>query len=281
MLEIVSNFLNDIVSRAMLLKILANSIRMIFIIIFASYFLRLGYKLIDKFFLSQKYINERKQNTLIAISKSFLRYGIYLLAAIMLLAELGVSTTSLLAGAGVVGLAIGFGAQGIVKDVLTGFFILFEDQYSVGDYVKISGLSGVVTDIGIRVTKLKDFSGEVHIIPNGSVEKVTNMSISQMRAMVDIPVAYEENINDVIKVLENTMEKVKKDFQEVVEGPTVLGVSNFGDSEVNIRIVAQTTPMNQWKIERVIRLFVKEAFVENGIEIPYPRRVNIISKDNR
>lgn len=279
MLESITNFLFNIISRDMLLNIFKNSIRIIIILVFAIYFLKLGYKLLDKFFQSQKYINERKQNTLIAISKSFLKYGVYLLAALMILAELGFSTTSLLAGAGVVGLAIGFGAQGIVKDVLTGFFILFEDQYSVGDYVKISGLAGVVTDIGIRVTKLRDFSGEVHIIPNGSVEKVTNMSVGQMRAMVDIPVAYEENINDVIKVLENTMEKVKKDFQEIVDGPTVLGVANFGDSEVNIRIVAQTTPMNQWKIERVIRLYVKEAFVENDIEIPYPRRVNIISKD--
>lgn len=275
MLERFANFLDNIVSIDMLLNILQNSIRIIVIIILAIYILKIGYKLLDKFFLSQNYINERKKNTLSAITKSFLKYGIYLFATLMILAEMGFSTTSLLAGAGVVGLAIGFGAQGIVRDVLTGFFILFEDQYSVGDYVKISGLQGVVTDIGIRVTKLRDFSGEVHIIPNGSVDKVTNMSMGQMRAMVDIPVAYEENINEVIKLLETVMEKVKGDFCEIVEGPTVLGVSDLADSEVNIRIVAQTTPMNQWKIERMIRLYVKEAFVENNIEIPYPRRVNI------
>ncbi|SET19030.1 mechanosensitive ion channel family protein [Anaerobranca gottschalkii] len=277
-MEGLQNFLDGVISIDTLLSFIKNSFRIIVILILSMYVLKLGYKLLEKFFASQKYMNERKQKTLLTISKSFLKYGVYLFAALMILSELGFSTTSLLAGAGVVGLAIGFGAQGIVRDVITGFFILFEDQYSVGDYVKISGLSGVVTDIGIRVTKLRDFSGEVHIIPNGTVEKVTNLSLGKMRAMVDIPVAYEENLNKVFKVLEETMEKIKTEFQEVVEGPTILGVSNFGDSEVNIRIVAQTAPMEQWKIERIIRLYVKEAFEENGIEIPYPRRV-LINKE--
>lgn len=266
-LERFQNFLDGVISIDTVLSFLNNSLRIIVILILAMYLLKLGYKLLEKFFASQKYMNERKQKTLLTISKSFLKYGVYLFAGIMILAELGFSTTSLLAGAGVVGLAIGFGAQGIVRDVITGFFILFEDQYSVGDYVKISGLSGVVTDIGIRVTKLRDFSGEVHIIPNGTVEKVTNLSLGQMRAMVDVPVAYEANLNKVFRVLEETMERIKSEFQEIVEGPTILGVSNFGDSEVNIRIVAQTAPMEQWKIERI-----------NGIEIPYPRRV-LIKKD--
>ncbi|WP_242945835.1 mechanosensitive ion channel family protein [Anaerobranca californiensis] len=277
-MERFQNFLDGVISIDTVLSFLNNSLRIIVILILAMYLLKLGYKLLEKFFASQKYMNERKQKTLLTISKSFLKYGVYLFAGIMILAELGFSTTSLLAGAGVVGLAIGFGAQGIVRDVITGFFILFEDQYSVGDYVKISGLSGVVTDIGIRVTKLRDFSGEVHIIPNGTVEKVTNLSLGQMRAMVDVPVAYEENLNKVFRVLEETMERIKSEFQEIVEGPTILGVSNFGDSEVNIRIVAQTAPMEQWKIERIIRLYVKEAFEENDIEIPYPRRV-LIKKD--
>ncbi|QNO13813.1 mechanosensitive ion channel family protein [Alkalicella caledoniensis] len=275
MFQNLTNFIDEVVSVELVLSFLKNSFRIIVIIFLAIYVLKIISKLVDKFFASQKYIDERKIKTLSAISKSFLKYGIYLFAGMMILAELGFSTTSLLAGAGVVGVALGFGAQGLVRDVLTGFFILFEDQFSVGDYVKISGLSGVVTDIGLRVTKLRDFSGEIHIIPNGSVDKVTNLSIGEMRAMVDIPVAYEENLNNVFSVLEGAMEKVKQDFPEIVEGPTVLGVSNFGDSEVVLRIVAQTTPMNQWKIERVIRLYTKEAFNENNIEIPYPRRVNI------
>lgn len=275
MFQNLANFIDEVVSVELVVSFLKNSFRIIVIIFLAIYVLKIISKLVDKFFASQKYMNERKIKTLSAISKSFLKYGIYLFAGMMILAELGFSTTSLLAGAGVVGVALGFGAQGLVRDVLTGFFILFEDQFSVGDYVKISGLSGVVTDIGLRVTKLRDFSGEIHIIPNGSVDKVTNLSIGEMRAMVDIPVAYEENLNNVFSVLEGAMEKVKQDFPEIVEGPTVLGVSNFGDSEVVLRIVAQTTPMNQWKIERVIRLYTKEAFNENNIEIPYPRRVNI------
>ena len=269
------DYFDEVFSIELLLSFLQNTFRILVIIFLAIYILKVAAKIIDKFFTSQKYINEKKIKTLSAITKSFLRYGIYLFAAMMILAELGFSTTSLLAGAGVLGLALGFGAQGIVKDVLTGFFILFEDQYSVDDYVKISGLSGVVTDIGLRVTKLKDFSGEVHIIPNGSVDKVTNLSVGQMRAMVDMPVAYEEDLTKVFSVLEQTMEKVKGDFPEIVEGPTVLGVSSFGDSDVIIRIVAQTTPMNQWKIERIIRLYSKEAFNEHNFVIPYPRRVNI------
>ncbi len=275
MFAYISGFLDEMFSVEILIDFLRNGIKILVIVFLAIYVLKIGYKLIDKFFASQKYMNDRKIKTLSAITKSFLRYGIYIFAGIMILAEMGFATTSLLAGAGVVGIAIGFGAQGIVRDVLSGFFILFEDQYSVGDYIKVSGLSGVVTDIGLRVTKLRDFSGEVHIIPNGSVEKVTNLSLGQMRAMVDIPVAYEEDLNKVIPILESTMEIVRRDFPEIVEGPTVLGVANFGESDVTIRIVAQTTPMNQWKIERMIRMYVKEAFVENKVEIPYPRRVTI------
>ena len=195
----------------------------------------------------------------------------------MILEELGVKTASLLAGAGIVGLAIGFGAQNLVRDIISGFFIIFEHQFSVGDYINAAGLSGRVEEVGLRMTKLRDWGGELHIIPNGEITQVTNYARGSMRAMVDVRVAYEEDLERVLEVMRQVCQQVAQDFPVITEGPAVLGVVDLGESEVQIRVVAHTLAFEQWEIERELRKRFKQAFDREGIQVPYPRRTVIFA----
>ncbi|MCW3488958.1 mechanosensitive ion channel family protein [Dethiobacter alkaliphilus] len=219
------------------------------------------------------YIPENKVNTLIALLSSILRYVLYALAGVLILAELGLEIGPILAGAGVLGLAVGFGAQNLVRDLLGGFFIILEDQFSVGDFITTGSYSGIVEELGLRITKIRDFGGELHILPNGMIETVTNRTRGNMRAMVHVGVAYEEDVDHVLVVLEELMREFGESEQDVVEGPTVLGVVELADSSVEIRIIARTEPMTQWQVERNMLRAIKNKFDELGIEIPYPRRV--------
>ena len=223
-------------------------------------------------------MDDRKANTLAAILKNLGKYVFYFIGLVPALELFGIKTTSILATAGIGGLAIGFGAQSLVKDVITGFFILFEDQFSVGDYVKIDGYEGIVEEMGLRVTKVRGFSGELYIIPNSNIQIVTNSTKGAMRALVEVSISYEEDIDKAIKVLEDISKKLKDREDSIVEGPTVLGISKLGEYEIGLTIVAKTKPMEQWRIERLLRKEIKEAFDNNNIEIPYPKRVVIEKK---
>jgi small-conductance mechanosensitive channel len=193
----------------------------------------------------------------------------------MVLGLLGIPTASILAGAGIVGLAVGFGAQGLVSDVVTGFFILLENQLEVGDYVTMGGFSGIVEEVGLRVTKLRDFNGSLHFIPNRQIGSLTNHSRGSMRALVDLSISYEDDIERVIQVLQAACDRVRERTPEIVEGPDVLGVQAFGASDVVIRVIAKTENMQQWTVERTLRQELKKTLEENGIEIPYPHQVNV------
>lgn len=217
--------------------------------------------------------DEKKINTLTAVLKNIIKYVFYFIGIVMILDMFNINTSSIIATAGIGGLAIGFGAQSLVKDVITGFFILFEDQFSVGDYVKIGEYEGVVEELGVRVTKVRSFSGELHIIPNSNIQTVTNRTRGNMRALVVITVAYEENIDKVSKVLDEVCQELKENNKNIVEGPTLIGISNLGEYGIDFTIVARTNPMEQWGVEREIRKKVKEAFDRENIEIPYPKRV--------
>lgn len=216
---------------------------------------------------------ERKIKTLVAVFKNVLKYVLYFIGIVIILDIFGVNTSSILATAGIGGLAISFGAQSLVKDIITGFFILFEDQYSVGDYITIGDYTGIVEEVGVRVTKLRDFSGELHIIPNGNITVVTNMGRGPMRSSVDIKISYEEDIDRAIGIIEGVINRIKEINDSILEGPSVLGVTSLGESGVSITIVAKTKPMDQWALERQIRKSVKEAFDREGIEVPYNRIV--------
>lgn len=224
-------------------------------------------------------MDEKKSTTLAGILKSIVKYTVYIITIISVLNVFNIPTASLIATAGLGGLAIGFGAQSLVKDVFTGFFILFEDQYGVGDFVSIGGMTGTVEDIGLRITQIREYNGDLHIIPNGEVKTVTNHSRGDSLAIVDIGIAYEADAERAMVVLRELTEGYyKNNMESIVQKPEVLGIIKFNESEVVIRTVVRTKPLMHWKIERELRKQILEIFKDKGIEIPYPRRV-IINKE--
>lgn len=235
--------------------------------------------LIDKLFQKQvdgkTKADAKKVTTMTTLTKSATRYTLYFIGITTILGILNLPVSSLLATAGIGGLAIGFGAQNLVRDIITGFFILFEDQYSVGDYITVNKYSGIVEEIGLRTTKIRDFSGDLHIIPNGNIINVTNHCRGNMRIMFDVDIAYEADVDRAIKVLENYFEEYSKQEPSIVEGPKVLGVQELSAYSVVLRIWATSKPMEQWRISRELKKGIKKALDEAGIEIPYPKSVMI------
>ena len=224
---------------------------------------------------------EKRARTLIGIISTTVSVIIYLTAIMMIITECGVNIGPVLAGAGIAGLAIGFGAQTLVKDVISGFFLLMEDQIRVGDVANIAGIGGLVEEINLRTTRLRDVEGKVHIIPNGSITVATNFTRDWSRALVEIGVAYKENVDNVISVLQEVGEELRNDpaFKEIILEPmTVQGLDSFGDSSVNIRVYFKTLPIKQWDVAREFRKRVKKAFDEKGIEIPFPHRTVYIGE---
>jgi small conductance mechanosensitive channel len=274
-----TEFASNFFSMETLRSITLHGIKTLLIFIIAYIVLRLGRVLIDQTMKPKEgklqFVEEKRAKTLATLLKSILQYVVYFMTAITVLEEFNVPTTSVLAGAGIVGLAIGFGAQNLVKDVITGFFLILENQFSVGEHVTIGGIEGIVEEMGLRVTKVRAWGGELNIIPNGEISMVTNHNRGSMRALVEVGIAYEEDIDKAIAVIERVCGKLAKENADITEGPMVLGVQNLGDSDVVIRIVAYTRPLAQWSIERILRKQIKEAFDLEGIEIPYPRTVII------
>lgn len=218
-------------------------------------------------------LSNKRANTLAQVLKK-INYFLLIFIWLMISLDLfNVPTASILATAGIGGLAIGFGAQSLVKDVITGFFILLENQYSVGDLVKIEAYEGVVEEIGLRVTKLRSPSGDLNIIPNSRIGIVVNKTRGEMRAKIEVTIAYEENIDNVIEVLQKALGEVKEEKDYIISGPTVQGVTDLGDHGYNLAIVAKTQAMKQWGLERELRKKVKETLEKANIEIPYSKIV--------
>ncbi len=247
------------------------------IFILSNLFIRIGKFAIHNIFKVRSKApirtSERREATLMKLLDNILSYVIYFIAFITILSTIGIDVKPLLAGAGIVGLAVGFGAQNLVRDIITGFFIIFEDQFSVGDYVRIGQYEGTVEEIGLRTTKVKSFSGERHIIPNGGITDVTNFSIHNSMAIVDVGIAYEEDIDRAEKVLLELLEILPDKYEEIISPPQLLGVQSLAPSEVVLRIVAETEPMRHLAVSRMIRKDVKHWLDQRGIEIPFPRLV--------
>jgi small-conductance mechanosensitive channel len=225
---------------------------------------------------------EKRAETLVHIMRNGVKIFVYIVASFMVLKEVGVDIAPLLAGAGIAGLAIGFGAQTLVKDFLTGFFILLENQYRVGDVVQIGQHSGLVEKIKLRTTVLRDLAGTVHIIPNGEVQAVNNMTYEWSRVVLSIGVAYKEDVDKVTSVLQDVGKKMRQDERfgpVMLEDPQILGVDDFGDSQVTITMLAKTSPLKQWDVARELRRRIKYAFDSQGIEIPFPHRTVFLRKD--
>jgi len=217
----------------------------------------------------------KRAKTLSGIINTTITIAIYVAAGLMIIAEFGVAIGPLVAGAGIAGIAIGFGAQSLVKDMITGFFIILENQIRIDDVVNVAGVAGIVETINLRTTRLRDLEGRVHIVPNGSIDVATNFTRDWSRALVEIGVAYKEDVDHVISILKDVGEQLRNDpgFSDLILEPmTVLGLDSFGDSSVNIRMFFKTVPIKQWDVAREFRKRVKKAFDEHGIEIPFPHR---------
>ncbi|GHH98113.1 mechanosensitive ion channel family protein [Neobacillus kokaensis] len=212
--------------------------------------------------------SERREETLAKLLDNTLTYVVYFIAIMMVLSVLGIDVKALIAGAGVVGLAVGFGAQSLVKDIISGFFIIFEDQFSVGDHVRIGEFEGNVEAIGLRTTKIKSWTGEVHILPNGSITQVTNFSLNNSIAVIDIAISNGEDIDKAQKVIEDALAKMPSQYEQLVAVPTLLGIQTMGPTEVVLRVTAETLPMQHAAVTRMIRKDIKSILDEYGIRVP-------------
>lgn len=190
-----------------------------------------------------------------------------------MLPEFGVNIAAMLAGLGIVGIAVGFGAQSLIKDLLAGIFILLEDQYRVGDVVNVAGIGGLVEEIGLRRTVLRDLDGVVHSIPNSEIKVASNFAKGYSRVNLNISVAYGEDLDRVIEVINRVCKEMAEDPKwsaDFVSTPKVLRVDKLGDSGIEIKILGDTQPLRQWDVMGELRLRIKRTFDQEGIEIPWP-----------
>ncbi len=219
---------------------------------------------------------QKREFTLIRIFNWVNRILFVLLGGLMILQEAGIPVGPLLAGAGIVGIAVGFGGQYLIRDLLAGFFIIFENQYRIGDVVSFDKTSGVVEDISLRLTTLRDMDGTVHHVPHGEIKIVSNLSKDFACVNLDIGVAYESVMEHVIEVVNKVGLEISKDpeWQEfIIEPPQFLRVNAFADFAVIIKIQGKTQPLKQWAVTGELRKRIKVAFDKEGIKIPYPQVV--------
>jgi small-conductance mechanosensitive channel len=215
----------------------------------------------------------QRTDTLSSVLVKIVGVIILVVAVITILPEFGVNITSLIAAIGIGGLAIAFAAQNLIRDFISGFFILLEDQYGIGDVVSIAGIAGVVEDITLRRTILRDLDANVHSVPNGKVELSTNMTKKYSRVNLNVSVGYGENLKHVIDIINKICQEMAKEPQwkdDFITTPSVLRVDKLGDSGIDIKILGDTKPAKQWAITGELRLRLKDAFDREGIEIPWP-----------
>ena len=253
-----------------------KEVYMTVIIIVVSIFLEKVLKAIVKKALSPKKnvknIDIKRLETLKSLLCNIVRYVIWILALLSLLSLYGVNTSALVAGVGALSLVVGLAFQDILKDVLAGASILFENQFRVGDLVKIGDFTGTVISLGLKTTRLQSFrSNEIKIISNRNITEVINYSLDNMLSVVDMQVSYESDIDKAEKVLSVCSASLPEKIEELVDEPTVIGVQELADSSVVIRVIAKCKPASQYIVERALRKHLKKALDKAGIKIPYPQ----------
>jgi small-conductance mechanosensitive channel len=219
-------------------------------------------------------LRERRGRTISQLLRSMGRVVIYAIA-ILLTFNVFIDIGPILAGAGILGLAVSFGAQSLVKDVISGFFILFENQFGIGDVIEVAGHSGVVEKMTLRVVVLRDGEGVMHVVPNGEIKVVSNKTRGWSRAVVDVGVPYEENVDRALEVLRDEAAQFSTDtaWGTQLDGPVeVLGVESLSDSAVVLRTLLRTQPGSQWSVAREFRRRIKNRFDKETLDIPYPQR---------
>jgi small-conductance mechanosensitive channel len=224
----------------------------------------------------------QRAETVGALLASVASFGIWTLAGLMALGTLGLDLGPLIAGAGIVGVAVGFGSQNLVRDFISGIFMLMEDQYGVGDVVDAGPAAGTVEGVGLRTTRLRDVDGTLWHIPNGEIRRVGNRSQGWARALVDIEVAYSTDLDDATRTIEEVAHKLYVDEQwapKILEQPEVWGVEELGPDGIRVRLVAKTRPLEQWKVARELRARLKVAFDQAGIEVSAQKAITTSGDD--
>jgi small conductance mechanosensitive channel len=256
----------------------ATAARVLLILVLAGIALRLIHRLIPRI---REVVAARQENhedgqrirTLSRVIRYALTVAVTVVTGILILGEFGISVAPILGAAGVVGIALGFGAQSLVKDYFSGFFLLLENQVRLGDVVEAGGKAGVVEELTLRYLRLRDYSGNVHYIPNGTISVVTNMSLGFAYAVIDAGVAYGEDIDRATAVMRSVGEAMRQDADfegKIIEPLEIAGVENWGESAVVIRCRFKVAPLEQWTVRREFLRRLKMAFDEKGIEIPFP-----------
>lgn len=269
-------------TRRLLDWLVTSGLRILLIAVIALVMIKALYRLIDEVEAriaarSGAFDSALETGRRLATIKNLLKHLVFIvilgIAAMIILKEIGVDIAPIIAGAGIMGLALSFGAQNLVRDIISGFFMIMEDQVRVGDVAVVNGTGGTVEEINFRTIVLRDLEGTVHVFPNGTVTQLANRSKGWSRYVIDMGVAYKENVDYVMEVMKKLGEEISadKDFGPLILEPLqVLGVDSFGDSSVVIKCMVKTRPLKQWDVGRELRRRIKNRFDELGIEIPFP-----------
>lgn len=237
-------------------------------------------KIIRKIIISDHFLDKeaerKRENTLIKVFKKALNIIVWILGGLLILQEAGFAIGPLLAAAGIVGIAFGFGGQYLIRDIISGLFIIIENEYRINDVVCFDNTCGLVEDISLRMTTLRDLDGTVHYIPHGEIKKVSNLSKYFARVNLNIGISYNSNLEHVISVVNKVGKKLAEDpkwKEYILEPPQFLRIDDFADSAIVIKILGKTKPLKQWDVTGELRKRLKIAFDKEGIEIPFPQRV--------
>ena len=221
--------------------------------------------------IKHRKMDSKKIQTIRSLLINIIRYVIWAISILWILSIFGINTAAIITGLGVASLVIGLAFQDILKDVLVGIAILFENQFRVGDYVKIGDFEGTVTSLGLKSTRIKAYTGEIKIISNRKIDELINYSMSDLLAVVDLSVSYESKLDEVEKILKLTAMSLKDKIEELISDPEVLGVQSLDDSAVVFRVVAKCKPATHYVAQRKLRKEFKLSLDKNKIKIPYPQ----------
>lgn len=262
--------MKDILDKILIKEIVAP----ILIIIFSIIIYNIITKIIKRTFkLKSTKGGKKKQETLISVINNIIKYFIIIIALLMILDVFGIDTKTLVASLGVVGLVAGLAVQDLLKDIISGMSIIFENQFYVGDTIEINGFKGEVTHLGLKTTQIKSYTGEVKIISNRNITEVTNFNLANSLAIVNFQISYEDDTTSAEKVLTKLCERLTKELDNIKGDVTLLGVTKLDSSGVEYRITVETVPLKQYEIERIILKEVKIELEKHNITIPYQQLV--------
>lgn len=254
---------------------LAVPVKIILVILMAILLVKIIKKITNNSLKRNQKLAENPQAvTITKVIANVARYVIYFIAIVIILALLNINIGPIIASAGIVGVAIGFGAQSLVKDIIGGFFIIFDKYFAVGDYIETNGVSGFVEELGLRSTKIKDWGGEVHIFPNGEITKVTNYSLGSLSSFLEIPIAYSGDLDQGLAVIGQACQSIKEDFGDMLtDGPSVLGLDKLDKDRMLIKIYLNTPLAHRFQVTREMRKRAKDYLDKAGIAVAPSYRI--------